>query len=272
MTSPTATFCCLLPARTIAYTAVSFVGTELWVCRPGIVGPRHGARTSGRAEGHAGAHRGSMLRGARRTPQNETARPDGCPGRQPSASWMRVTPVDRRQAAVPTTGGPRHGHIHIPSPRRRCRSRARGRRRASPASRAQAAGTPSCTNADLTASYRTGATAPRAPSTAGSCCATPPTTPATPAATAGSPTSATATAPRSALRPGASTASEVATYVLAAGPAPAQPDRRDRGAQLPEEALPPRARRRVPRLRPERHEVAVRRAPDAPGAATRTSG
>src|SRR5215212_6935054 len=31
MTSPTATFCCLAPARTIAYTAVSFVDTLAYV-------------------------------------------------------------------------------------------------------------------------------------------------------------------------------------------------------------------------------------------------
>src|SRR6201989_1018723 len=42
MTSPTATFCCLLPARTIAYTAVSFVGLELLVRRPELVGPGEG--------------------------------------------------------------------------------------------------------------------------------------------------------------------------------------------------------------------------------------
>src|SRR4029077_20944879 len=47
-----------------------------------------------------------------------------------------------------------------------------------------------------------------------------------------------------------------------AGAATAQPDRRDRGAELPEEALPPGPRRRLPDLRPERHGVAVRRASD----------
>src|SRR5687768_312874 len=63
MTSPTATFCCLAPARTIAYTAVSFV----WLLRLGL---RH-ASPSERGWGcHAerarrGAHRGSMVRIAR---------------------------------------------------------------------------------------------------------------------------------------------------------------------------------------------------------------
>src|SRR6476620_7436225 len=106
MTSPTATFCCLLPARTIAYTAVSFVVKELLVCRPEIVGPGSGARPSVRADGHAGTHRGSMLRGACRGPQN---------GSTPTSTDARgttfrlpacISPVDRRQAAAAAPGGP----------------------------------------------------------------------------------------------------------------------------------------------------------------------
>src|SRR3954451_24644026 len=70
MTSPTATFCCLLPARTIAYTAVSFVGLRthdlpLRDRRPWTGHP------SGQQKGHAVAHRGFIVRGARRTGQND---------------------------------------------------------------------------------------------------------------------------------------------------------------------------------------------------------
>ncbi len=68
-----------------------------------------------------------MLRGARRTPQNETVRPERVSGTTTFRLLDRVTPVDRRPAAVPHHRGSRHGHIHIPSPRRRCRPRARRR-------------------------------------------------------------------------------------------------------------------------------------------------
>src|SRR4051812_21540504 len=43
MTSPTATFCCRLPARTIAYTAVSFIVSDLALVPPDIVARRAGA-------------------------------------------------------------------------------------------------------------------------------------------------------------------------------------------------------------------------------------
>src|SRR4051812_19841118 len=57
MTSPTATFCCLLPARTIAYTAVSFVGpTDVQALKAPPVrergtGSGAGARAGQRAHG-----------------------------------------------------------------------------------------------------------------------------------------------------------------------------------------------------------------------------
>src|SRR5689334_4559897 len=70
MTSPTATFCCLAPARTIAYTAVSFVDLSLtsWsgaVERTRtILGLFWIERRAGlpHRERHAQAHRGSIVR------------------------------------------------------------------------------------------------------------------------------------------------------------------------------------------------------------------
>src|SRR3954454_3546993 len=74
MTSPTATFCCLLPARTIAYTAVSFVDPKTGGLPLTTVGPG-----PGNARWHRGdtrAHRGSMLRGAIHASQNGDRRRD----------------------------------------------------------------------------------------------------------------------------------------------------------------------------------------------------
>src|SRR6476646_7294499 len=100
MTSPTATFCCLLPARTIAYTAVSFVGLrKSCPAGPRASAPEGRGRVAGQG-GHAGAHRGSMLRGARRTPQNDSGAPLG-------VRDGNLPPPGKRHTRGPTTrGGP----------------------------------------------------------------------------------------------------------------------------------------------------------------------
>src|SRR4249919_2119722 len=153
MTSPTATFCCLLPARTIAYTAVSFIGTELWVCRPGIVDPRAGRGRAAEQKGTPERTEGPCyaVRVVRR--KTTAGRTDGCPGRQPSASLSTSHPwtVDRRRSRSP--GGP-----VMTTPTSRLLGAAAGLTLAVGSAvaglPAQAAGLPGCTSSDLTASYR----------------------------------------------------------------------------------------------------------------------
>ena len=193
MTSPTATFCCLLPARTIAYTAVSFVGLRtLQVCRSEIVGPE-GARTSGegrRARRSAPrVHRTRCAVVARKT----GATASGRPARQPLSAPDCASHQDRngRRSAVRASGGSHH--VCPPSrrsPHRRGRGSPlavsgthRGRPRP-PGHRGRLpARTPTCTRRTAAALGRP------APSSDASWCATPRATPATPAATAGSRTS-----------------------------------------------------------------------------------
>src|SRR5947208_15360445 len=65
MTSPTATFCCLLPARTIAYTVVSFIASTTSGL-PTRDSPALRSGEGGRpGSGRATTHQGFIVRGGR---------------------------------------------------------------------------------------------------------------------------------------------------------------------------------------------------------------
>src|SRR6478735_1768645 len=80
MTSPTATFCCLLPLRTTAYTAShspryeNYGSQELGVCARHRLELRASTPRGGRA-GRCVEHRGSRLRDRVPTGQNEVGHP-----------------------------------------------------------------------------------------------------------------------------------------------------------------------------------------------------
>src|SRR4029079_2961829 len=67
LTSRTAPFCCLLPARTIAYTAVSFVGRNFWSAGPRSSAPdRERGRVVRTGRARLSAPRGHRTRRASR--------------------------------------------------------------------------------------------------------------------------------------------------------------------------------------------------------------
>src|SRR6476469_836010 len=99
MTSPTATFCCLAPARTIAYTAVSFVDYCAFTSGSAARHVHLVRRRDARQRGHALAHRESILRtGHRRRKTSAGTASD--PSLGPPAARATMSPTRTRVGLI----------------------------------------------------------------------------------------------------------------------------------------------------------------------------